>query len=168
MRASLLAWSLLSLFAIPTLAAPSNDQHVEPRKNHLVKRSSRSGAVDLDKPTTFNGIVVPPMKTLTPDNFEETVKDGYWSVSLVLPVTPSCFVRSPPNCHKVHQVLLSRVSSLHKDRSGMADPVRILLRECERFPLVALVLRLVDVRSFVLVFLETGRHQIVELLPRVL
>lgn len=84
----MLAWSLLSLFAIPTLAVPSNDQHVEPRKNHLVKRSPRSGAGDLDKPTTFNGIVVPPMKTLTPDNFEETVKDGYWSVSLVLSATP--------------------------------------------------------------------------------
>ena len=28
--------------------------------------------------TTFNGVEVPPMKELTPENFEETVKDGYW------------------------------------------------------------------------------------------
>ncbi|PLN79726.1 thioredoxin-domain-containing protein [Aspergillus taichungensis] len=95
MRASLLAWSLLSLFAIPTLAAPSNDQHVEPLKNHLVKRSPRSGAADPDKPTTFNGIVVPPMKTLTPDNFEETVKDGYWFIKFYSPACPHCTKIAP-------------------------------------------------------------------------
>lgn len=66
MRVSLLAWSLLSLFSVTSLAAPS-DQDVK---------------VDAEeaKVTTFNGIEVPQMKELAPDTFKETIKDGYWSV----------------------------------------------------------------------------------------
>ena len=72
----MLAWSLLSLVSIPTLAAPSND--VSP-SHHLVKRDGSSDAKSELQSTTFNGIEVPPIKALGPDNFEETVKDGYWS-----------------------------------------------------------------------------------------
>jgi protein disulfide-isomerase len=34
--------------------------------------------VDSDTPTTFNDIKVPPLTQLTPENFEEVTKDGYW------------------------------------------------------------------------------------------
>lgn len=37
--------------------------------------------------TTFNGVEVPPMKDLTPDNFEETIKDGYWSELSIISVS---------------------------------------------------------------------------------
>lgn len=76
MRVSLLAWSLLSLFSIPALAAPSDN--VSP-SHHLVKRGD-SDVKSEGQSTTFNGIEVPPMKALTPDNFDDTIKDGYWYV----------------------------------------------------------------------------------------
>jgi protein disulfide-isomerase len=79
MRASLLAYSLLSLLSIPTFALPS-DEALEPRNGRLMKRADdpvdKVDSATLS--TTFNGIEVPPMKELTPENFEETVKDGYW------------------------------------------------------------------------------------------
>jgi hypothetical protein len=31
--------------------------------------------------TIFNGIEVPPMKDIEGDTFNETIKDGYWSVA---------------------------------------------------------------------------------------
>jgi protein disulfide-isomerase len=69
MKPSLLVWSLLSL-ALPTFAAPSDDAS----KPTLVKRDEDPESLS----TTFNDIEVPPKKLLTSDNFEETVKDGYW------------------------------------------------------------------------------------------
>lgn len=78
MRSSLLTWSLISLFALPTFAAPS-DQTISTKR--LVKRSESDNSALA--PTLFNGIEVPPMKELTPDNFEETVKDGYWFVAIL-------------------------------------------------------------------------------------
>jgi hypothetical protein len=33
--------------------------------------------------TTFNGVEVPPLKDLTPENFEELTKNGYWFVAIV-------------------------------------------------------------------------------------
>lgn len=80
MRPSVLAWSLLSLFSLTSLAAPS-DEALGSRNARLVKRadSDPEEKVDPDTlPTTFNGVEVPPMKVLTPDNFEDTVKEGYW------------------------------------------------------------------------------------------
>lgn len=65
MKPSILAWSLLSLI-IPTLAISSNTA-VE----------TRDDDPDADN-TTFNGIEVPPQLSLTPESFEETIKDGYW------------------------------------------------------------------------------------------
>ncbi|KAL4880834.1 thioredoxin-like protein [Aspergillus karnatakaensis] len=88
MRSSLLTWSLLSLFALPTFAAPSDQSTTAKR---LVKRdgSDDSGP----GPTLFNGVEVPPLKELTPDNFEETIKNGYWFIKQY---SPSC-----PHCQKV-------------------------------------------------------------------
>lgn len=65
MRASLLAWSLVSLFSVTSFATPS-DQDVKVDAEEV-------------KAATFNGIEVPQMKELAPDTFKETVKDGYWS-----------------------------------------------------------------------------------------
>lgn len=76
MKPSLLVWSLLSLVSIPTLAAGT--------PNVLYKREGNQDdqaaevADDSPKSTVFNGIEVPPQTELTPDNFKETIADGYW------------------------------------------------------------------------------------------
>lgn len=80
MKTSLLAWSLLPLFSLSAYAGPSdNSINAESNNgydgNRLVKRA---GKEDPDAPTVFNDLEVPPMKALTPENFEETVKDGHW------------------------------------------------------------------------------------------
>lgn len=88
MKPSLLAWSLLSLLPLPALAATSDNsfRDLESRDGHrLVKRADTSGNADSGlSSTTFNGVEVPPMKVLTQENFEESVKDGYWLVSNAL------------------------------------------------------------------------------------
>ena len=75
MKASWLGLSLLSLLAVPTLAAPSDSETRTSKV--LTKRLTRG--VDPEEPSEFNGIEVPPLLQLTPDNFEETIKDGTWS-----------------------------------------------------------------------------------------
>jgi protein disulfide-isomerase len=72
MKASLLAWSLLSLLAIPTLAA-SPDADLESTSNN------KPSTTDLEPvPSKFNNIEVPPITLLTPDNYEDILKDEYW------------------------------------------------------------------------------------------
>lgn len=81
MKPFLLAWSLLSLFPSRAVASSADSlRSVESRNApHLVKRADTTENARIDPPpTTFNGIEVPPMKVLTQDNFEETIKDGYW------------------------------------------------------------------------------------------
>lgn len=87
MKPSLLVWSLLSLLAVPTLAAPSESSidAVSQASPRLVKREDvaapapKDNQDDSDSPgTIFNGVKVPPMKELTPENFDETIKEGYW------------------------------------------------------------------------------------------
>lgn len=79
MKTSLMAWSLVSLFSLSYAGPSDNSIHAESNtgndENILVKRA---GKEDPDAPTVFNDLEVPPMKVLTPENFEETVKDGYW------------------------------------------------------------------------------------------
>lgn len=81
MKSSLLVWSLLSLVTVPVLASPFKDAVPDP-ETHL---NARGAAKDSDEltapglsPTLFNGVEVPPQKQLTADNFDETIKDGYW------------------------------------------------------------------------------------------
>ncbi|KAL4745255.1 hypothetical protein BDW72DRAFT_186953 [Aspergillus terricola var. indicus] len=88
MRVSLLTWSLLSLFSIPTFAAPSDGTISAQR---LVKRADSDGS----SPTLFNGVEVPPMKELTPENFAETIKDGYWFIKQYSPACPHCIAIAP-------------------------------------------------------------------------
>ncbi|KAJ5738804.1 hypothetical protein N7493_001959 [Penicillium malachiteum] len=83
MRASWLGWSLVSLLAVPTLSAPSDVESVG--VNRLQKRSSKG--LDPEEPSVFNGLDVPPLFQLTPENFEEVTKDGTW---LVKHYSPSC------------------------------------------------------------------------------
>ncbi|KAL4912335.1 thioredoxin-like protein [Aspergillus aurantiobrunneus] len=90
MRLSLLTWSLLSLFALPIFAAPS-DQTISTKS--LVKRAD-SAALGTT-PTLFNGVEVPALKELTPDNFAETVKDGYWFIKQYSPACPHCVAIAP-------------------------------------------------------------------------
>lgn len=77
MKTSWLGWSLLSFLAVPTLAAPSDSELKE--GNNLVKRWG-TNALDPDVPSVFNGLDVPPLVQLTPENFEEATKDSTWSV----------------------------------------------------------------------------------------
>ena len=90
MKPSLLAWSLLSLLPSLVVASSADSlRNVESRDDYrLVKRADPDGNKDSDPPsTTFNGMEVPPMKELTQDNFEETIKDGYWLEHTLIPNT---------------------------------------------------------------------------------
>lgn len=71
-----LGWSLLSLLAARAVAVSSDLEWKD--GNKLVKRWGSSG-VDPETPSVFNGLDVPPLLQLTPDNFEEYTKDGTWS-----------------------------------------------------------------------------------------
>jgi protein disulfide-isomerase len=77
MKVSWFGWSLLSLLAVPTLAAPSESETKV--GNRLEKRRNNRG-IDAEEPSIFNGLDVPPLLQLTPDNYEELLKDGTWSV----------------------------------------------------------------------------------------
>ncbi|KAI3100973.1 hypothetical protein CBS147333_8278 [Penicillium roqueforti] len=92
MKPSWLGWSLLSLLVAPALGTPS-DASDQQSGNTLVKRASRG--VDTDKPTIFNGIEVPPLTELTPENFEEVTKDGYWMIKHYSPSCPHCRIAAP-------------------------------------------------------------------------
>ncbi|KAL2003778.1 hypothetical protein VTN02DRAFT_2272 [Thermoascus thermophilus] len=88
MKPSVLVWSLLSLLTVPTLAVPSEDS--VSRSHRLVKRDDVPVPDAEPQYTTFNGIKVPPQKQLSPDNFKETIKDGYWFVKHFSPSCPHC------------------------------------------------------------------------------
>ncbi|KAJ5501202.1 hypothetical protein N7453_006019 [Penicillium expansum] len=69
MRPSWLGWSLISL--------------------------GGARGVDPDTPTIFNEIEVPPLTQLTPENFEEVTKDGYWMIKHYSPSCPHCRTAAP-------------------------------------------------------------------------
>ena len=80
-------WSLLSLVAIQSVVALPDPA---PVGNRLVKREDEEEEIDAETvPTTFNGVEVPAKKLLTGENFEESIKDGYWYV-LHLPIFLLC------------------------------------------------------------------------------
>ncbi|KAJ5599635.1 hypothetical protein N7450_000702 [Penicillium hetheringtonii] len=83
MKTSWLGWSLLSLLTVPTVAASAK----------LEKRGNRG--VDSDLPTVFNGLDVPPVTQLTPENFDELTKDGHWFVKHYSPACAHCRKAAP-------------------------------------------------------------------------
>lgn len=90
MKPSTLVWSLLSLVSIPSsfVAASEGPEH------RLVKRAgSEKDAKSIS--TTFNGVEVPPMRELTPDNFQDLTKEGYWFVKHFSPSCPHCTKIAP-------------------------------------------------------------------------
>ena len=72
----LLSWALLSGLTVPAFAADS--ARIFGRGDALPR-----GEPAAELPTVFNGIEVPPMKELTPDTFDSTLKDGYWLVARI-------------------------------------------------------------------------------------
>ncbi|CAG7960734.1 unnamed protein product [Penicillium olsonii] len=93
MKSTWLRWSLLPLLAVPALGTPSN---ASPDQESGVDTTKRWGElVDSDQPTTFNGVEVPPLTQLTPDNFDELTKDGYWMVKHYSPSCPHCKTAAP-------------------------------------------------------------------------
>ncbi|KAJ5666925.1 hypothetical protein N7462_011334 [Penicillium macrosclerotiorum] len=92
MKASWLGWSLLSLLAVPTFAVPSESES-QVGSRLKTKRSSRG--VDPEEPSIFNGLDVPPLFQLTPENFEEATKDGTWFVKHYSPSCTHCRKAAP-------------------------------------------------------------------------
>lgn len=75
MKPSLLAWSLLSLVTVPILGSPDPEPHLNVRD---ASKNSDEHTAPGSSATLFDGLEVPAQKQLTADNFDETVKDGYW------------------------------------------------------------------------------------------
>ncbi|CEJ59202.1 hypothetical protein PMG11_07834 [Penicillium brasilianum] len=92
MKVSWLGWSLLSLVTVPTLAAPSESETKV--GNRLEKRRNNRG-IDAEEPSIFNGLDVPPLLQLTPDNYEEYLKDGTWLVKHYSPACAHCRKAAP-------------------------------------------------------------------------
>lgn len=89
MKSSSLAWSLLSCLAVSQFAAASEEDQAPNAR--LYKRDDAASVVETtgsanpeSAHTVFNGVEVPPMKVLTPENFDAITKDGYWLVILRL------------------------------------------------------------------------------------
>lgn len=117
MQPSLLIWALASL-ALPAISAPSDlkaaantDENgkgaqavegpevpkapsPEPTSESATESDTEEDE-DTPKPTKFNGITVPVMKEIEGENFDETVKDGYWFVKHYSPSCGHCQAFAP-------------------------------------------------------------------------
>ncbi|OJJ46689.1 hypothetical protein ASPZODRAFT_152130 [Penicilliopsis zonata CBS 506.65] len=89
MRATWLAWSFLSLLAVPAVAVPFEDTLPRSDASDSHRLVKRDEVPDVGS-TTFNGIAVPALRELTPDDFDETIKNGYWFVKHYSPACPHC------------------------------------------------------------------------------
>lgn len=77
MRPTWLAWAL-SLASAVAEAAPPGDRQAVPIAPEAVQGESSAAQGEGVDYTVFNGIKVPPIKELTMDNYESTIKEGYW------------------------------------------------------------------------------------------
>ncbi|KAJ5787544.1 hypothetical protein N7457_002534 [Penicillium paradoxum] len=93
MKPSWLGLSLLSLLAAPVLGAPSDETLDEKPGHTLAKRWDRG--LDPETLSIFNGVEVPPLTQLTPENFEEVTKDGHWMIKHYSPGCPHCRTAAP-------------------------------------------------------------------------
>jgi hypothetical protein len=80
---SVLVWALLSLLSTPAFAVPQTSDgtaEIVPQ-NADTTAELVSAAADGDEGveyTVFNDIKVPPMKDIEGEQFNETIRDGYW------------------------------------------------------------------------------------------
>jgi hypothetical protein len=85
MKSSLLLWSLTTLLAIPSFAAPRQAPEKPADKLSIPTAPAEKPAPveemkvdDGADYTTFNGMKVPPMKEINGEEFDAVVKEGYW------------------------------------------------------------------------------------------
>lgn len=77
MRPTWLAWALTLASALAEAAPPGDRQAAPIAKEAAQGESSAATGEGVDY-TVFNDIKVPPIKELTMDNYDSTIKDGYW------------------------------------------------------------------------------------------
>jgi hypothetical protein len=81
MRPTWLAWALaIAGSALAEPAPPGSRQDAKIAADAVQGESPAEGGEGADY-TVFNGKKVPPFKELTMENYESTIKDGYWSVT---------------------------------------------------------------------------------------
>lgn len=78
MRPTWLAWALTLTTAVAEAAPPGDRQAAAAIAPEAVQGESSAGQGEGVDYTVFNGIKVPPIKELTMDNYEATIKEGYW------------------------------------------------------------------------------------------
>lgn len=77
----LLPISLLSTVFASVVLAQSGEQKLENTSPELPGDGDAADeAVDVPKPTVFNGVEVPPLPEIDGELFNKTVADGYWFV----------------------------------------------------------------------------------------
>jgi protein disulfide-isomerase len=95
MRPTWLAWALaLTINALAEPAPPANRQDVKIAADAVQGESSADGGEGIEY-TVFNGVKVPPFKELTMDNYESTIKDGYWWIKNYSPYCGHCKAVAP-------------------------------------------------------------------------
>lgn len=74
-------------FAIPSPEKPADKLSIQtaPPKKPAPASDDKNGDDGVEY-TTFNGMKVPPLKEIDGEEFDQTVKDGYWYNRAVLPV----------------------------------------------------------------------------------
>ena len=116
----LLAFLPLAHFSVE--APPPKDTHpATVEEDVLGQRSAGEDTVAaVDGSTRFNNMVVPPMKELTGEHFEDETKEGYWFVPILLRYY---FLVSLTKDLQVREALFAVLSPLPSDCSYMADTV---------------------------------------------
>lgn len=91
-------------------------------------QSLNKEAMNSKKATTFNGVTVPPLLEITPSNFEDELKQTkYLMVKHYRYAQLSNSAKSPTD------LLQSVLPALHRLRSDIPDPLRVLLHLASRF-----------------------------------
>lgn len=81
---------------------------------------------DAPHATTFNSIDVPPIPELTSQNFDDTIKEGFWYAIPSLSLSLIIITHLTHHCSQVHQILLSILPLLRLHHPNMADSLRAI------------------------------------------